>query len=572
MKNKTDNTAKKSNLKRFASYYRPHIGMFTVDMLCALFISSVDIAYPLLSKLALDRYLSATAPQYRPFFILMAVCFLLYILRTGATYIVTALGHRLGVHIEADMRRDAFTHLQQLGFSFYDKSRTGKLLSRCTNDLFDVTELAHHGPEDVFISMLTFIGAFVVMLTIEWRLALVLIAVVPVMLIFVMNLRKRMSRTSRKVKEGMAVINSQIESSISGARVAKAFTNEDYEISKFEQGNGVFVNSKSAYYKTMGMFMAGMEFFTTILNVIVLAVSGVLIMKGEMTTTTLIIFMMYISSFVTPIRKLSAFAEQYTMGMAGFKRFTELLDTEAEIQDKPDAIELKNVKGDIEFKNISFAYGSGGNVLENICLSIRHGQTLALVGPSGAGSITVDGIDIRDVTLSSLRRNIGIVQQDVFLFAASIKENIRYGRIDATDEEIVQAAVAAEIHDDIMKMPDGYDTIVGERGITLSGGQKQRVSIARIFLKNPPILILDEATSALDSATEARITQAFDRLSKGRTTLVIAHRLSTIRNADEIAVVDEHGIAEMGTHDELLAAGGEYKKLHEAQNRFYVSV
>ena len=588
MKNKTNNTAKKSNLKRFASYYRPHIGMFTVDMLCALFISSVDIAYPLLSKLALDRYLSATAPQYRPFFILMAVCFLLYILRTGATYIVTALGHRLGVHIEADMRRDAFTHLQQLGFSF-DKSRTGKLLSRCTNDLFDVTELAHHGPEDVFISMLTFIGAFVVMLTIEWRLALVLIAVVPVMLIFVMNLRKRMSRTSRKVKEGMAVINSQIESSISGARVAKAFTNEDYEISKFEQGNGIFVNSKSAYYKTMGMFMAGMEFFTTILNVIVLAVSGVLIMKGEMTTTTLIIFMMYISSFVTPIRKLSAFAEQYTMGMAGFKRFTELLDTEAEIQDKPDAIELKNVKGDIEFKNISFAYGSGGNVLENICLSIKHGQTLALVGPSGggkttlchllprfyditSGSITVDGIDIRDVTLSSLRRNIGIVQQDVFLFAASIKENIRYGRIDATDEEIVQAAVAAEIHDDIMKMPDGYDTIVGERGITLSGGQKQRVSIARIFLKNPPILILDEATSALDSATEARITQAFDRLSKGRTTLVIAHRLSTIRNADEIAVVDEHGIAEMGTHDELLAAGGEYKKLHEAQNRFYVSV
>ena len=575
MKNKTDNTAKKSNLKRFASYYKPHIGMFTVDMLCALFISSVDIAYPLLSKLALDRYLSATAPQYRPFFILMAVCFLLYILRTGATYIVTALGHRLGVHIEADMRRDAFTHLQQLGFSFYDKSRTGKLLSRCTNDLFDVTELAHHGPEDVFISMLTFIGAFVVMLTIEWRLALVLIAVVPVMLIFVMNLRKRMSRTSRKVKEGMAVINSQIESSISGARVAKAFTNEDYEISKFEQGNGIFVNSKSAYYKTMGMFMAGMEFFTTILNVIVLAVSGVLIMKGEMTTTTLIIFMMYISSFVTPIRKLSAFAEQYTMGMAGFKRFTELLDTEAEIQDKPDAIELKNVKGDIEFKNISFAYGSGGNVLENICLSIRHGQTLALVGPSGggkttlchllprfyditSGSITVDGIDIRDVTLSSLRRNIGIVQQDVFLFAASIKENIRYGRIDATDEEIVE-------------MPDGYDTIVGERGITLSGGQKQRVSIARIFLKNPPILILDEATSALDSATEARITQAFDRLSKGRTTLVIAHRLSTIRNADEIAVVDEHGIVEMGTHDELLAAGGEYKKLHEAQNRFYVS-
>ena len=577
-------------LRRFAGYYKPYKALFFADLVAACILAGVDLAFPQLLNFFTREFFTEAPSVILGSLGLIALLFIaLYAARTGCQWFITYWGHVMGARMEADMRRDAFTHLQQLGFSFYDKSRTGKLLSRCTNDLFDVTELAHHGPEDVFISMLTFIGAFVVMLTIEWRLALVLIAVVPVMLIFVMNLRKRMSRTSRKVKEGMAVINSQIESSISGARVAKAFTNEDYEISKFEQGNGIFVNSKSAYYKTMGMFMAGMEFFTTILNVIVLAVSGVLIMKGEMTTTTLIIFMMYISSFVTPIRKLSAFAEQYTMGMAGFKRFTELLDTEAEIQDKPDAIELKNVKGDIEFKNISFAYGSGGNVLENICLSIRHGQTLALVGPSGggkttlchllprfyditSGSITVDGIDIRDVTLSSLRRNIGIVQQDVFLFAASIKENIRYGRIDATDEEIVQAAVAAEIHDDIMKMPDGYDTIVGERGITLSGGQKQRVSIARIFLKNPPILILDEATSALDSATEARITQAFDRLSKGRTTLVIAHRLSTIRNADEIAVVDEHGIAEMGTHDELLAAGGEYKKLHEAQNRFYVSV
>ena len=539
MKNKTDNTAKKSNLKRFASYYRPHIGMFTVDMLCALFISSVDIAYPLLSKLALDRYLSATAPQYRPFFILMAVCFLLYILRTGATYIVTALGHRLGVHIEADMRRDAFTHLQQLGFSFYDKSRTGKLLSRCTNDLFDVTELAHHGPEDVFISMLTFIGAFVVMLTIEWRLALVLIAVVPVMLIFVMNLRKRMSRTSRKVKEGMAVINSQIESSISGARVAKAFTNEDYEISKFEQGNGVFVNSKSAYYKTMGMFMAGMEFFTTILNVIVLAVSGVLIMKGEMTTTTLIIFMMYISSFVTPIRKLSAFAEQYTMGMAGFKRFTELLDTEAEIQDKPDAIELKNVKGDIEFKNISFAYGSGGNVLENICLSIRHGQTLALVGPSGggkttlchllprfyditSGSITVDGIDIRDVTLSSLRRNIGIVLQEPFLYSRTIMENVRIVNPDAAVEEVFDATRVASVHDVIQSFENGYDTVVGEKGVTLSGGQKQRVAIARMLMQKAPIIVLDDSMSAVDTETDAAIRDALHSRRSSCTTFIIS--------------------------------------------------
>mgnify|MGYP000006436022 FL=1 len=582
MKNKTDNTAKKSNLKRFASYYRPHIGMFTVDMLCALFISSVDIAYPLLSKLALDRYLSATAPQYRPFFILMAVCFLLYILRTGATYIVTALGHRLGVHIEADMRRDAFTHLQQLGFSFYDKSRTGKLLSRCTNDLFDVTELAHHGPEDVFISMLTFIGAFVVMLTIEWRLALVLIAVVPVMLIFVMNLRKRMSRTSRKVKEGMAVINSQIESSISGARVAKAFTNEDYEISKFEQGNGVFVNSKSAYYKTMGMFMAGMEFFTTILNVIVLAVSGVLIMKGEMTTTTLIIFMMYISSFVTPIRKLSAFAEQYTMGMAGFKRFTELLDTEAEIQDKPDAIELKNVKGDIEFKNISFAYGSGGNVLENICLSIRHGQTLALVGPSGggkttlchllprfyditSGSITVDGIDIRDVTLSSLRRNIGIVQQDVFLFAASIKENIRYGRIDATDEEIWEALKTAQAEEFIRAKEGGLDANIEQGGRNLSGGQRQRLTIARALVKKPRVLILDDSASALDYATDAALRKAIRQMEGAPTVFIVSQRTSSLMSADRILVLDDGEATGYGTHEELLKNCQTYREIYNSQ-------
>ena len=574
-------------LKRFVHYYKPHIGMFLLDMACALFISAVDIVYPLLSRTALYDYLQPEAPKYRAFFILIAICVLLYILRTAATYIVTFFGHRLGVKIEADMRRDAFSHLQKLGFSFYDKSRTGKLLSRCTNDLFDVTELAHHGPEDVFISVVTFIGSFTAMLFIEWRLALVLIALVPLMLFFVMKLRRHMNKTSRQVKEGMAIVNADIESSISGARVAKAFTNERYEIEKFEHGNKIFVDSKSAYYKTMGAFNSGMEFFTSILNVVVLGLSGFLIMQGRMDLTTLIIFLMYVSSFVTPIRKLSAFAEQYAMGMAGFKRFTELLDTEPDIKDKVGAVELKNAKGDIVFDHVTFSYGEEKtNVLENICLSIKHGTTLALVGPSGGGKTTlchliprfydvtsggiyVDGREIHDITLESLRKNIGIVQQDVFLFAASIKDNIRYGKIDATDEEIVNAAIAAEIHDDIMNMPNGYDTIVGERGITLSGGQKQRVSIARIFLKNPPILILDEATSALDSATEARITEAFDRLSRGRTTLVIAHRLSTIRNADEIVVIGEHGIVESGTHDELMKHDGEYKKLNDAQNKFY---
>ncbi len=586
------NTQKKqSMLSRFASYYKPHIGLFLTDMACALFISAVDISYPLISRKALYEYLTPESPKYAPFFILMAACVVMYLLRTLATYIVTYLGHTLGVHIEADMRRDVFSHLQKLGFSFYDKSRTGKLLSRCTNDLFDVTELAHHGPEDVFISMVTFLGAFAAMLFIEWRLAIVLILTVPILMLFVMKLRTRMSRTSRKVKEGMAIINADIESSISGARVAKAFTNEKYEIEKFEKGNGVFIQSKRRYYKTMGLFHAGMEFFTSIMGVLVLSVSGLLIMRGRMDQTTLIVFLLYVSSFTNPIRKLAAFSEQYAMGMAGFKRFTELMDTEPDIKDSPNAAELTNVKGDISFNHVTFAYEANEtdrrNVLEAIDLSIKAGETVALVGPSGggkttlchllprfyetlSGSITIDGKDIRDVTLRSLRGNIGIVQQDVFLFAASIKDNIRYGRVDATDEEIVRAAIAAEIHDDIMKMPDGYDTIVGERGITLSGGQKQRVSIARIFLKNPPILILDEATSALDSATEARITAAFERLSKGRTTLVIAHRLSTVRNADKIAVIDDRGIVEMGSHDELIALGGEYKKLHDAQNSFYL--
>lgn len=585
---------KRSELRRFAAYYKPHLRLFLTDLGCALFISAVDIVYPLISRHVMYDYLNTDKPAYAPFFLLMGLCFLMYVLRTGATYIVTYLGHGLGVALEADMRRDAFSHLQKMGFSFYDKSRTGKLLSRCTNDLFDVTELAHHGPEDVFISVVTFIGAFVAMLFIEWRLAIVLILSVPVMLGFVMKLRAHMSRTSRKVKEGTAIINADIESSISGARVAKAFTNEGYEIEKFEKGNSIYVKYKRAYYKTMGMFHAGMEFFTSIMNVIVLTVSGFLMMRKQMDFTTLVVFLLYVSSFTTPIRKLAQFSEQYAMGMAGFKRFTELLDTEPEIKDKEGAVELENVKGDIFFDNISFTYdaANGHNlkdekVLQDLTLRINAGETVALVGPSGGGKttichllprfyeiqsgrITVDGMDIRDVTLESLRRNIGIVQQDVFLFAASVKDNIRYGKIDATDEEIVRAAIAAEIHEDIMKMPEGYDTLVGERGITLSGGQKQRVSIARIFLKNPPILILDEATSALDSATEARITAAFERLSRGRTTLVIAHRLSTVRNADKIAVIDEHGIVEMGTHEELLERDGEYKRLHDAQNSFYL--
>ena len=571
-------------LRRFIGYYKPYLGLFALDMFCALIISAVDIVYPLMADKALDEYIDVASPLLKPFVILILIAAGLFIIRTVCQYIVTYYGHLLGVKIEADMRRDVFTHLQKLSFSFYDKSRTGKLMARCTTDLFDVVELAHHGPEDVFISVVTFIGSFIAMLMINWRLALVLIATVPLMLAFVIMLRSRMNATSRKVKESVAGINADIESSISGARVAKAFTNEEREIEKFNSGNGKYIEAKAKYYKTMGQFFSGMEFFTTILKVIVLGVGGVLIIKGKggMTVSALLVFTMYIASFTSPIRKLAMFMEQYTMGMAGFKRFTEIMETEPEITDKPGAVELKNVKGDIEFKDVSFTYGEGKYVLNGIDLKIPHGKTVALVGPSGGGkttlchliprfydisggSITVDGHDVRDVTMRSLRANIGIVQQDVFLFAASIKDNIRYGKLDATDDEIIAAAKAAEIHDDIMKMPDGYDTIVGERGITLSGGQKQRVSIARIFLKNPPILILDEATSALDSSTEARISEALERLSIGRTTLIIAHRLSTVRGADEIIVIDESGIIERGSHGELFELNGEYRKLLEAQ-------
>ena len=577
----------KGMIARFAGYYKNHMPLFGLDMLCALVISGVDIIYPLITRKALNEYVFPGG-LLRPFLILMIVSFVMHVIRTVCSYIVTYYGHMLGVYIETDMRREVFSHLQKQGFSFYDKSRTGKLMARCTTDLFDVVELAHHGPEDVFISVVTFIGSFIAMALINWRLAVVLIATVPIMMAFVMFLRKRLHVTSRRVKDSIAVINADIESAISGARVAKAFTNEEHEIEKFERGNGKYIVAKGENYKAMGQFFAGMEFFTTILKVLVLAIAGLLIIlrRGNMTTNDLVVFMLYISSFTSPIRKLAMFMEQYTAGMAGFRRFTEIMDTEPTIVDSPGAVELKNVVGDIVFNNVTFSYNENRQVLRNIDITIPHGKTVALVGPSGggkttlchliprfyevdSGSITIDGHDIRDVTLRSLRGNIGIVQQDVFLFAASIKENIRYGRLDATDEEIIEAAKAAEIHDDIMKMPEGYDTVVGERGITLSGGQKQRVSIARIFLKNPPILILDEATSALDSATEAKISGALERLSVGRTTLIIAHRLSTVRSADEIIVIDSTGILERGTHKELMEKEGAYKLLHDAQNLLY---
>ena len=567
-------------IRIFAGYYKPHRLLFTADMICASLIAGADLAFPMLTKYAIEKLL----PQklYGFFFLIIGIMVLIYLLRMGFTYFVTYWGHTVGAYIEADMRRDLFGHLQQLPFSFYDNNRTGQIMSRVTTDLFEITELSHHGPEDLFISFLTLVGSFILVLTIRWEMALTLAVAVPVMIAVALVSRQNLRNASRKVKEKTAEIIASLESSISGVRVAKAFTNEPYENHKFKGGNENYKNARKGYYKTMATFQSRIEFMTQILTVIIIAAGGFLIMKNRMTLTELITCNLFVAAFLQPVRRLQNFVEQFTTGMAGFRRFVEIMNIQPDIRDKPDALVLDRVRGAVEFRDVSFAYNHNVTVLRHINLSIPAGSAYALVGPSGGGkttichllprfyeplegSITIDGHDIRDVTLESLRRNIGIVQQDVFLFAGTIKENIRYGRIDAGDDEIIEAAKWAEIHDDIEKMPDGYDTVVGERGITLSGGQKQRVSIARIFLKNPPVLILDEATSALDSATELRIQHALEKLSRGRTTLVIAHRLSTIRNADRIIVIDDEGIREEGVHEELLKRGGIYAELYTAQ-------
>lgn len=570
----------KGRMRRFISYFRPHRKLFILDLCCALVISLVDLSFPLVSRYALNTLLPNNL--YTVFFVFMGALVLAYLVRAALSYVVTYWGHKLGVLMEADMRRDLFEHMQGLSFRFYDNHRTGHLISRITTDLFDITELAHHGPEDLFIAMVTIIGAFIVMLTINWKLALVLIVLVPIGITFTLLQRRRMMAASKRVKERTAGINAGIESSISGVRLAKAFTNEEYEVEKFNEDNERFKHSKGEFYSSMAVFASGVDFFTNIFSVAVVAVGGYLIMQGEFDYVGLITFTLYSAAFVQPIRKLSQFMEQFSSGMAGFHRFVELMDEKPEIVDAPDATVLEDVKGEIEFRDVSFAYNDKTCVLRHLNLSIRAGETLALVGRSGggkttlchliprfyettAGDIFIDGKNIKDVTLYSLRANIGMVSQDVFLFADTIRENIRYGRIDATDEEVMEAAKKAEIHDMIMEMEDGYDTQVGDRGIRLSGGQKQRISIARIFLKNPPILILDEATSALDTVTEVKIQKSFEELSRGRTSLVIAHRLSTVRNADEIIVIEEEGIVERGTHKELMQKNGAYARLYESQ-------
>ena len=570
----------RSHVSIFLSYYKPHLHLFLLDMACALGIALIDLAFPYLSRLSMQELL----PQnlFGAFFGVMGCLLAAYLLRAGMYYIVTYLGHMMGVLIEADIRRDLFGHMQNLSFSFYDKNRTGQLMSRATTDLFEITELAHHGPEDLFISVITLGGAFCLMLTIQWKLALIVFAVVPLFVLFTIFQRRRMMKASVQVKQNMAGINGQLESSISGMRTAKAFANEEQENRKFQQSNNQFKGAKRDYYKAMATYMAGLEFALPAMNVLTITAGGWFILQGEMNYIDLITFALYISTFLTPVRKLAAFVEQFLNGMAGFKRFVELMRVEPAVQDAPDAVDMDTARGDILVDDVSFSYEDGETVLDHVSIHIPQGETVAVVGPSGGGKSTlcqliprfydvtggrilVDGTDVRHLTQQSLRQNIGIVQQDVFLFAGTIYDNIRYGKPDATQEEIMEAAKRAEIYDDIMAMPDGFQTYVGERGVMLSGGQKQRVSIARIFLKNPPILILDEATSALDSVTEARIQSAFDELAKGRTTLIIAHRLSTIRNAHRIIVVDDNRIVEEGTHQELLQSGGEYAQLYNAQ-------
>ena len=567
-------------LKIFISYIKRHRNLFIADMVCAVLASVVDLVFPYVSRNAMNTLL----PQglYKTFFVVMAVIILAYVLKAVLLYTMTVVGHRFGVLTESDMRKDIFTHMQDLACSFYDKNRTGVLLSRITTDLFDVTELAHHGPENILICSMTIIGSLVIMFTIEWRLAVVLAVIMPLCIWFTLSQRVKMKKTNLEVKKTTGEITAAIESSISGIRTSKAFANEDLEAEKFEESNAKFRSAKIEYYKSMGLFQSGMEFSTGIMPVMVILAGGALIMQGKIDYITLVTFSLYVATFVSPMRKLAMFAEQYMAGAAGFERFLEIMRTETVIKDREDAAVLEDVEGNISYENVCFSYDNNVTVLDNISLEIKPGQTFALVGPSGggktticsllprfydvcSGSVKVDGFDVRDVTQASLRKNIGMIEQDVFMFAGTIKDNIRYGKPDATDEEIEQAAKLAEIHDEIIEFPDGYDSYIGERGVMLSGGQKQRISIARAFLKNPKVLILDEATSALDSVTEAKIQSSLDRLSNGRTSLVIAHRLSTIRNADVIAVVEGEHIVERGSHEELLKLNGKYKKLWDAQ-------
>ena len=570
-------------IKRFISYYKPHKKMFMLDMLAAFMISLIGMVYPVVTNKMLNEYF----PDKKYKFVVIAgiVVLLLYIVRMLLNYFVQYYGHIIGVKMQSQMRKDLFAHLQKLPFKFYDNNETGQVMTRITSDLFEVCELAHHGPENILISSVMIVLSFCYLFTIDWILTLIIFACVPILIVVTAHLRKAMKRAFQDRRKSNAIINASVESSITGIRVTKAYTNAQTEVKKFEKGDELFVDASRRAYNAMAKFHCSTTFITEIFNVIILIAGGLFLYGGRISFGDYSNFIVSVNLFIHPVQTLIGFMEQFQNGASGFKRFMEIMDEPAET-DAPDAEELKDIQGEIEFENVSYSYEKTKEVLSNVNLKLEKGKKLALVGPSGGGKTTlchllpnfyqleegngtirIDGKDIKKLTLESVRRNIGIVQQDVFLFVGSIRDNIMYGNPDATEQEMVEAAKRANIHDYIMTLEDGYDAQIGERGVKLSGGQKQRLSIARVFLKDPALLILDEATSALDNTTEVLIQQALDELCKGRTTLVVAHRLSTIRNADEIAVVMNGQVTERGTHDELIALNGTYKNLYALQFR-----
>lgn len=567
----------KTPLRVLVQYFRPHRGLFVLDLSCALVMALIDLAFPLVARSAMNQLLPAR--QFDTFFMVMIIVAAAFVVRAGMNYIITYWGHMFGVRVEADLRDDLFRHMQSLDFKFFDNNRTGQLMNRMTGDLFEITELSHHGPEDLFVAFVTIVGAICIMFTVQWQLALVILIIIPIFLAVVMLCRKNMVTTSRNVKITMSEINGEIESGLSGIRTSKAFANEEADYRKFAQANEKFKTAKCANYSAFGKFNSSLEYFMCIMPVVIMAFGGWLIMKDNMNYVDLVTFYLYISTFINPIRKLGNFTEIFMNGYAGLTRFIDLMRLQPEVQEPENPVKPDTVRGRISIENVCFTYDDKTSVLDNINLEISEGETVAIVGPSGggkstlcqliprfydvdAGCVKLDNVDVRTISKEALRKNIGIVQQDVFLFPGTVMDNIRYGRPEATDEEVFEAARKAEIYEDIMNMPDKFDSYVGERGVLLSGGQKQRISIARIFLKNPPVLILDEATSALDTVTETRIQKAFDKLAEGRTTVIIAHRLSTIRGADRIILIDDGRIKEEGTHEQLMAAGGQYAQLY----------
>lgn len=570
-------------LKRFLSYYKPHKKMLTLDMGASLLISVIGMVYPIVTNKMLNEYIPNK--MYLTIVISGSAVLVLYALRMFLRYFVQYYGHIIGVKMQSQMRQDLFSHLQKLPFSFYDNNETGKIMTRITSDLFEVCELAHHGPENLLISSVMIVLSFIYLVTIDPILTLIIFTCVPILIVVTFHLRRAMKQAFDERRKSNAIINAAVESSITGIRVTKAYTNAKSEVEKFKVGDDSFVNSSRKAYSAMAKFHSSTTFITDVFNVFILIAGGLFLYSGRISFGDYSTFIVSVNLFIGPVNTLIGFMEQFQNGVSGFKRFVEIMEEEPE-KDRETAKELKDVRGEIEFRDVTYSYEKGNEVLKNVNLKLPKGRKLALVGPSGGGkttlchllpnfyklgdnngSILIDGTDIKDLTLESIRKNIGIVQQDVFLFVGTIRDNILYGRPDASEEDMITAAKRANIHDFVMTLEKGYDTEIGERGVKLSGGQKQRLSIARVFLKDPAILILDEATSALDNTTEVLIQEALDELCAGRTTLVVAHRLSTIRNADEIAVVIDGEIKERGTHDELIDLGGTYKSLYSLQFR-----